>query len=64
MKRNGSIVEEFGDLNDNLGSNSIKRDLIVEKLKINDQLNINKDNIINISTAKHATLFYIFEKKR
>jgi hypothetical protein len=47
-------------LNDNIGSSHETRDIILEELNINSLFDIDRNNIINISTASHATLFYIF----
>jgi hypothetical protein len=53
------------DINDKIGSSIKARDAILNTLKINELLEnyINPDNIININTSGHATLFYILEYK-
>jgi hypothetical protein len=51
------------DINE-IGSKVLQRDTILDILDIHNLLGIDKNNIINIETASHATLFYIFEYER
>ena len=51
------------NINNDIGSTYINRDIILSVLDINTLLDICKNNIININTASHTTLFYIFEYK-
>ena len=48
-------------INQNIGSNSYLRDIALSKFNINTILGIIPENIINVSSNNHATLFYVFD---
>ena len=50
-----------GHINNNIGSSSSKRNNIMNKLKLsNELLNINNLNYIDLSIESHATILYVF----